>query len=74
MSIMQNVLRYYVKQMENVDPLKSKLMKLIYTRKVVFNINGTTFCPCNSINQQSYKFKALSEEKCKILIKIYDKL
>ncbi len=74
MSIIQNMLGYYIKQMQNVGPLKSKIMKLTYIRKVAFNINGTTFCTCNSTNQQSDKFKALSEEKYKILVKIYDKL
>jgi hypothetical protein len=34
MSIMQNMLWYYIKQMQNVDPLKSKIMKLTYTMKV----------------------------------------
>jgi hypothetical protein len=29
--------------MKNVDPLKSKIMKLTYTRKVAFNINGQHF-------------------------------
>jgi hypothetical protein len=41
MCIIQNMLRYYIKQITNVDPLKPKIMKLAYTRKTKFNINDT---------------------------------
>jgi DNA replication protein DnaC len=40
--IIQNILRYYTKQITNADPLKPKVMKLTYTRKTSFNNNGTT--------------------------------
>jgi hypothetical protein len=29
-------IKYYIKQIRNVDPLKPKVMKLTYTGKVVF--------------------------------------
>ncbi len=41
MCIIQNMLRYYIKRITNVDPLKPKVIKLTYTRKVTFNISGT---------------------------------
>jgi hypothetical protein len=37
------MLRYYIKDIPNVDPLKPKIMKLTYTGKDAFNLNGTTF-------------------------------
>jgi hypothetical protein len=33
MCIIQNMLRYYIKPITNVDILKPKIMKLTYTRK-----------------------------------------
>jgi hypothetical protein len=42
MCIIQNILQYYIKQIRNANPLRLKIMKLTYTRKVAFNINGTT--------------------------------
>jgi hypothetical protein len=36
------MLQYYIKEIINVDPLKPKVMKLTYTWKTSFNINGTT--------------------------------
>jgi hypothetical protein len=39
---MQNMLRYYRKDIPNVDPLKPKVMKLTYIWKAIFNINGMT--------------------------------
>jgi hypothetical protein len=36
------MLQHYIKQITNVGPLKPKVMKLAYTRKIGFNINGTT--------------------------------
>jgi hypothetical protein len=41
MCIIQNMLRHYTKQTTDADPLKPKIMKLAYTRKTTFNINGT---------------------------------
>ncbi len=42
MCIIQNMLRYYTKKITNVDILKPKIMKLTYTKKPTFNINGIT--------------------------------
>jgi hypothetical protein len=36
------MLQCYIKKTTNADPLKPKVMKLTYIRKVAFNINGTT--------------------------------
>jgi len=36
------MLKYYIKDIPNVDPLKPKVMKLTYIRKTTFNINGMT--------------------------------
>jgi predicted methyltransferase len=36
------MLRYYTKKITNVDILKPKIMKLTYTKKPTFNINGIT--------------------------------
>jgi hypothetical protein len=68
MCIIHNLLQYYIKQIRNVDPLKPKVMKLAYTRKIAFNINGITInrgleIPLNKI---------YNDEKCNILIKTYD--
>jgi len=40
MCIIQNMLRYYIRDISNVDPLKPKIMKLTYTEKTTFNINA----------------------------------
>ncbi len=50
----------------NVDPLKPKVMKLTYTRKVTFNINGRTihFALAISLNKILTKLNALNDEKC----------
>jgi len=42
MCIIQNTLRYYIKQITNDDLKKPKIMKLTYVGKVTFNINSTT--------------------------------
>jgi hypothetical protein len=39
--IIQSMLQYYIKQM-NANLLKPKIIKLTYTMKSTFNINGTT--------------------------------
>jgi hypothetical protein len=43
-------------------------MKLTYTRKVAFNINGTTICSRLEIPLK----KIYNDEKCYTLIKMYD--
>ncbi len=45
-------------------------MKLTYTRKVAFNINGTTICSRLEIPLK----KIYNDEKCYTLIKMYDQL
>jgi hypothetical protein len=42
MCIIQNMLRYYRKNIPNVDLLKPKVMALMYIGEVAFNINGMT--------------------------------
>ncbi len=65
MCIIQNMLRYYRKDILNVDPLKPKVMKSMYIGEVTFNINSMTIhlglvIPLEKkINEQ----KALSDEK-----------
>jgi hypothetical protein len=59
------MLRYYIKDNPNVDPLKPKVMKLTYTGKYIFNINGMTIRSTFAIplNKNFNEFKALSDEK-----------
>jgi len=69
------MLRYYIKDIPNVDLLKPKVMKLAYIGKVAFNTNGmpihsTLAIPCKKFHE----FKAFSDEKCNGLIKNCDKL
>ncbi len=68
MCIIQNMLRYYIKDIPNVDPLKPKLMKLAYTKKVTFNITCMTIHSTLEIllNKKFNEFKALSDEKVMI--------
>ncbi len=56
------------------DPLKPKIMKLTYTKKVTFNINGITmhFALAISLNKILTKLNALNDEKCDTFIKTYD--
>jgi len=68
MCIIQNLLQHYIKQIGNVDPLKPKVMKLAYTQKVAFNINGTTIHSRLEIPLN----KNYNVEKCDTLIKMYD--
>ncbi len=42
MCIIQNMFRYYIRETIDVNLLKTKIMKLAYTRKTTFNINGNT--------------------------------
>jgi hypothetical protein len=74
MCIIQNMLRYYTKQITNVDPLKPKIMKLAYTRKARFNVNGTTihFALAIPLNKNLTEVDALSDEIWDIFIKTYD--
>jgi hypothetical protein len=76
MCIIQNLLQYYIKQIRNIDPLKPKIMKLTYTRKTTFNINGTTIHSrlATALNKNYNDIKALSDEKRDILIKIFNQL
>jgi hypothetical protein len=76
MCIIQNMLQYYIKKNINVDLLKPKVMKLTYTWKTSFNINGTTiqFVLAIPLNKSFNEFKALNDKKCDILINTYDQL
>ncbi len=70
------MLRYYIKQITNVDPLKPKMMKLAYTGKITFNINGTTihFALIVPLNKNLTKLNAISDKRHDIFIKTYDQL
>jgi hypothetical protein len=35
------MLTYYIKEIPNIDPLKSRVVKLTFT-KIALNVNGTT--------------------------------
>ncbi len=64
MGIIQNMLRYYIKDMPNVNLLKPKVMESTYIKKFAFNINGkiihsTLFIP---LNKKINKLKAFSNE------------
>jgi len=65
MCIIQNMLKYYIKDITNVNPLKPKVMKLAYIGKVTLNINGMTihFAFAIPLNNFFNKLKALSDEK-----------
>jgi hypothetical protein len=65
MCIIQNMLRYYIKDISNVDPFKPKVMKLTYIRKITFNINGMTIHSTLAIplNENFNELKTLSDEK-----------
>ncbi len=76
MCIIQNMLRNYIKDIPNVDLLNPKVMKLTYTEKVIFNINGVTIHSTFAIplNKNFNELKALSDEKRDSLIRKYDQL
>jgi hypothetical protein len=42
MCIIQNMSKYYIKDIPNANLIRCKVMKLAYTRKNAFNVNGTT--------------------------------
>jgi hypothetical protein len=70
------MLKYCIKDIPNVDLLKPKVMKLTYIGKVAFKINGTTihFTLVIPLNKKINELKALSDEKCDSLIKIYESI
>ncbi len=70
------MLRYSIKNIPNVNPLKPKIMKLTYNGKYAFNINGTTIHSTLVIplNKNFNELKALSDEKHDSLTKHYDQL
>ncbi len=76
MSIIQNMLRYYIKGMTNVNLLKPKIMESTYIKKIAFNINGKTIHSTLLIplNKKFNELKELSDERCNILTKTYDQL
>jgi hypothetical protein len=74
MCIIQNMLWYYIKHITNVDPLKPKVIKLTYTRKVTFNINGTIihFALTIPLNKNLTQLNTSSDEKYCTFTKTYD--
>jgi hypothetical protein len=68
------MLRYCIKDIPNVDPLKPKVMKLTYIGKATFNNNGMTihFTLVILLNKQINEFKAMSDEKRDSFINIYE--
>jgi hypothetical protein len=59
------MLRYYIKDIPNVDPLKPKVMKLAYTRKATFNIKWMTihFVLAIPLNKKINELKVLNDKK-----------
>jgi hypothetical protein len=59
------MLKYYIKDIPNVDILKPKVMKLTYIGKTTFNIDGMTIHLAFAIplNKIFNKLKTLSDEK-----------
>ncbi len=76
MCIIQNMLQYCTKQIINDDPLKPKIMKLTYIRKITFNINSTTKHSAVAIplNKNITELNALSDERHDTFIITYDQL
>jgi hypothetical protein len=70
------MLRYYIKDIPNVDLLKPKIMKLTYIEKFAFNINGITIHSTLVIplNKNFNELKTFSDEKHDSLIINYDQL
>jgi hypothetical protein len=68
------MLQYYIKQITNANPLKPKVMKLTYTRKTTFIINGTIiyYALAIPLHKKLTKFNALSDEIRDTIIKPYD--
>jgi len=60
----KKMLRCYIKDIPNGDPLKQKVMKLTYTRKFAFNINGMTIHSTFAIllNKNFNELKTLNDE------------
>lgn len=42
MCIIQDMSKYYIKDIPNANLIRCKVMKLTYTRNIAFNVNGTT--------------------------------
>lgn len=40
MGIIQNILRYYIKDIPNANLFKPKVMESTYIKEIAFNING----------------------------------
>jgi hypothetical protein len=70
------MLRYYTKQITNVDSLKPKFMEFAYIGKITFNINGKMIHSALAIplNKNLTELNALSDERRDIFIKTYDQL
>jgi uncharacterized radical SAM superfamily protein len=68
------MLKYYIKEIQNANPLKPKVMKLTYIGKFAYNINGLTIHSTLAIplNKFFNELKTLSDEKLDNLIKNYD--
>jgi hypothetical protein len=65
MGIIQNMLKYYIKDIPNVVLLKFKVVKLTYNEKSTFNINGMTIHLALAIplNKNINELKPLNDEK-----------
>lgn len=70
------MLPYYIREKPNANTLKPIIMKLTYTKKETFNINGTTIHSTLAIpiNKKFNELKALNDERCDVLIKTYTQL
>ncbi len=66
----------YIKHITNVDPLKPKVIKLTYTRKVTFNISGTIihFALAIPLNKNLTYLNVSGDKRHYIFTKTYDEL
>jgi hypothetical protein len=56
--------RYYIRETIDANLLKTKIMKLAYTRKKTFNINGSTIHSTLEIPlNKKYELKGLNDGK-----------
>ncbi len=63
--IIQNMFQYYIRETIDANLLKTKIMKLAYTRKTTFNINGSTIYSTFAIplNKKKNELKVLNDGK-----------
>jgi hypothetical protein len=72
-SIIQNMLTYYIKYRPNIDPLKPKVMKLIYTKKKLHQWYNYTLCTLYFFKQKLQWTKSIKWWKIwHFILNLYD--